>query len=387
MIKKTQRQALLFRFKQFFLAGQTEKQVWLIAITSRLAIFVLAVFFLGFNPAFGSVSFWQAFSRWDGEWYLKIIQNGYSWAGPQVQANVAFFPLYPLLGKVFSWFLIDSTLSLFLVSNLSFLAFCLVFYQLVSLVKNKKIALQSVFYINVFPLSFLFSCLYTESLFLLLVSLSFYLAYKQKWWLTGLSGYLASLTRSSGVLLFLVLVYWYLAVEKKIKKSFFPLFLVPLGTLTYMIYLHFKVGDALAFYKVLSAWKIVTVPPWVLVAETVKFLLSVPSSSYFFAIVFFDLMVICFFLFLFLSSWSKTEKPFILYNFLILMLALTKMWQPNFFYPAGSVSRYLLEAFPLFWVLAVLTQKKPWLAYTYLFFCLILFGPLALAFFKGFWVF
>lgn len=35
--------------------------------------------------------------RFDGHWYVLIARDGYSYAGPQVQSPVAFFPVYPLL--------------------------------------------------------------------------------------------------------------------------------------------------------------------------------------------------------------------------------------------------------------------------------------------------
>src|SRR5580700_4361002 len=39
-----------------------------------------------------------AFANWDGEWYLKILEDGYRYH-PEQPSNVAFFPAFPLLGR------------------------------------------------------------------------------------------------------------------------------------------------------------------------------------------------------------------------------------------------------------------------------------------------
>ena len=56
--------------------------------------------------------------------------------------------------------------------------------------------------ISVFPVAFVFSFIYSESLFLLVTLTAFYYARRGSWALAGAAGLMATLTRSSGLLLF-----------------------------------------------------------------------------------------------------------------------------------------------------------------------------------------
>jgi len=99
----------------------------IIFTASRLVIFLLAGVFIGLFPWVNHISFLQAFSQWDGRWYLEILRNGYWYKGPNIQSPVAFFPLFPLLGKFLTFFGLSAKLSLFLVANLAGLGFFVVF--------------------------------------------------------------------------------------------------------------------------------------------------------------------------------------------------------------------------------------------------------------------
>jgi hypothetical protein len=43
----------------------------------------------------------DAFANWDGKWYREIAETGYSY-DPAASSNVAFFPAFPLLGRLVS---------------------------------------------------------------------------------------------------------------------------------------------------------------------------------------------------------------------------------------------------------------------------------------------
>src|SRR5690349_16207708 len=40
----------------------------------------------------------SAFTNWDGQWYLRIARDGYSY-DPNQMSSVAFFPAFPLMGR------------------------------------------------------------------------------------------------------------------------------------------------------------------------------------------------------------------------------------------------------------------------------------------------
>ena len=71
-------------------------------------------------------------SRWNGNWYLTIAADGYSYKGPEQQSNVVFFPLYPFLIWLFSFVFIGNyLLSAWFVSLLALSFAITFFYKLV----------------------------------------------------------------------------------------------------------------------------------------------------------------------------------------------------------------------------------------------------------------
>ena len=119
----------------------------------------------------------------------------------------------------------------------------------------------------VFPTSFYFAAIYTESLFLFLVLSSFYLCRQKKWWWAALAAMLASAVRITGIFLLPVLLIELVEQQKyvwpqlsqfftrknlgKLTKIIFgsPLiYLIPLGLVSYMIYLQVYFNDALYFW-------------------------------------------------------------------------------------------------------------------------------------------
>jgi hypothetical protein len=85
---------------------------------------------------------------------------------------------------------------------------------------------------------------------------AFFFLQHERYWLAGMSGFLAALTRSQGVLLavpFVVVLiqrFWSQGQHKNwrdILCSFLPLILIPLGVGAFMVYLWITKGDPLAF--------------------------------------------------------------------------------------------------------------------------------------------
>src|SRR5690606_9530041 len=83
-------------------------------------------------------------------------------------------------------------------------------YYLVRLVelewKDSELASSTAKYVLLFPVSFFFSIIYTESVFVTLCIMSFYSMRRSRWLLAGLLAMLAALTRNQGVLLAIPIV-------------------------------------------------------------------------------------------------------------------------------------------------------------------------------------
>jgi hypothetical protein len=160
------------------------------------------------------------------------------------------------------------------VSLLCYAGAMVVLFKLAQALLGPRVALWSVVFISVFPTALFFQAVYSESLFLLLVLLSFWWARRARWALAGLAGLLAVLTRSSGVVLVLPLaVIWWeqrrgVALRlpggpaagpaapgrRPPASSFAWLLLVPAGLALYMGYLWWAFGDPLLFSSVQAYW-------------------------------------------------------------------------------------------------------------------------------------
>lgn len=211
---------------------------------------------------------------WDSYWYMDIVQNGYSTAGRLAefpdQTNLVFFPLYPLLMKLFSYLTGGNYfIAGLLVSNVCLLVSCYLLYLLVKLEQGRKVARHSVKYLLLFPVSFILSGLFTESLYLCLTLLCFYLARKRQWWLAGACGAALSATRTLGVLIVLPLAFEYMRSlrfrPKAIRWNSLFILLVPIGLAAFSYYSYRITGDFLFFKTNQAAWnREVTNPIWAL---------------------------------------------------------------------------------------------------------------------------
>ena len=112
--------------------GGSYAQILLIFLASRMLLTLIGLLTLasfGDPPPVGPDKIdWEhvqhIYARWDSNWYLSIIENGYSPIDPTIQigaTSFAFFPFYPLLviaaQNVWS---LSSIAAGVLVSNLAF---------------------------------------------------------------------------------------------------------------------------------------------------------------------------------------------------------------------------------------------------------------------------
>lgn len=201
-------------------------------------------------PEYGShlITAWAGF---DGVHYLTILREGYESSGI-VQA---FFPLFPLMVKLVSLNQLINPIVVGLVLSTGFLIGAVYFLdKLIRMDYSDRIAKKVLIALLLFPTAFYFGAFYTESLFLFTVVASLYAARKNRWWLAGVLGALASATRVTGILILpmLILEYYRLkGVEKAYSpKAWLPLFLPLVGIGTYIVYLWVNFGDPFLFYTV-----------------------------------------------------------------------------------------------------------------------------------------
>jgi hypothetical protein len=196
--------------------------------------------------------------------YIDISMHGY------VNGRAtAFFPLFPLLlrlpGVLLGGSQADYYIAGIIISNIFIFFALIVLYMLVEDRFDASIARTTLFYTAFAPYALFFFIGYTESLFFLLSVMTFFFLNRavQKrsilsWWLAGLCGFLAALSRSQGILLvvpYLVVYVQQFFLPRTFSEStwrekllaFAPIVLIPLGLATYMFYLWKTQGNPFLF--------------------------------------------------------------------------------------------------------------------------------------------
>ncbi len=207
-----------------------------------------------------------AWANFDGEHYISIARDGYQ------SLTYFYFPVYPkliqIIAKEFNNTMYDYLFSGLLISHISLFLGLIGLVKLIRIDYSEKIAFTAITLLLLFPTSFYFGSVFTESLFFALIVWSFYFARKGNFLMAGILGGVSTATRITGLAVFPALLAEYFLNSSrsiKLKKSVLQtdistnliaiakIMLVLLGMITYMYYLHLKTGDALAFFHNLNA--------------------------------------------------------------------------------------------------------------------------------------
>jgi Mannosyltransferase (PIG-V) len=204
----------------------------------------------------------DGWTRWDAGWYRHIATHGYvdQAVGPSGQRNLAFYPLYPLAMRLVSLVGLSPLAAGILVSNLAFLVTLLLLHRMVGTRFGADAAGRCVWLLAVFPFSFYFSAVYSESLFLLLAVASLYLAERGRWAAASLCALLCGATRAPGGALAPALGLLYLERirfdVRQVRPDVLWLGLSVLGPFLFYGYLAVQFGDPWL------AFKATRVPGW-----------------------------------------------------------------------------------------------------------------------------
>jgi hypothetical protein len=210
---------------------------WAIGLGWLLSFFAILC-----GPRFGSPEIpvepglFSPLANWDGRWYLGIAHEGYPIGKP---GAFAFFPLFPLLLRGLAFLPVPERLAASLLNGFFFL---LAMACLRRLYRDRD---QAVLIYALLPFSFFFAAVYTEALFVLLLT-SFVLSVRRDRGLPAAAlGALAALTRVNGVLLgfFVIEPLWRGKRRVAILAAAGPI----LGLTLWSARLGLKTGDPLRF--------------------------------------------------------------------------------------------------------------------------------------------
>jgi len=358
--------------------------IWIVII-NIFALFSLNRFNLGADTAYNWIDPGQFYqeqtwdivslhARWDSFWYLDIAQNGYSLEyNPWGLYNIVFFPLYPFLIKIFSFLTAGNfILAGWILSNVFLLLALFYFFKLVREFHREINPYLPIAFLLIFPTAFFLNAIYTESLFLFLSLAAFYYGLKKKFLYAGIFGLFASLTRVTGILLFIPLIWEYLKnndfkLKSVVSLKILPIFLVPLGTFAFFLYHYFKFGNFFLFFEVQKNWG----RAFTLQKGHFDFF-SNPAIVNFILDVFFIVFVSIILYFVF----KKLRASYGLYMLATIAVALST---GTFM----SIGRYILVLFPIYILLA--STKNQYLQQTWIFISTLLLAIYTILFVNNYW--
>ncbi len=205
--------------------------------------------------------FFRSFFYYDGDWFIGIAKYGYTGIAsalgqPVPYLSTAFFPLFPSLIRIFSYPLFGNyDAAALLVNWASTLGFLIYLFKLVNLESqdHKSDAFRTCLFVLVFPTAIFLALGYSEAVFLLCATASFYHARRSSWVWAGAWGALACLARPVGLVVFAAVGLealqqsgWKLS---RLKPRMAALALIPAGFASYLIFLQVRFGDFLVFTK------------------------------------------------------------------------------------------------------------------------------------------
>jgi hypothetical protein len=285
-------------------------------------------------------------NRWDAAWFEGVARYGYDWS----TQSAAFMPAYPLVIRGLAAALpVDETDAGLIASNVAFFLALVVLFALTEYEYSREFARRTVLLLAFFPASFFYFAPYSESLFLLATSLTFWWARRGRWGGAAAAGFVAVATRSVGVFLIPALVWEARSQsgsrrDRALVASFAPLSALALYSLYWLVH----AGDALrplhaeAFWPRGLAIPLITLGnglwlgimglgypggiPW-----TADFILTAAL-----------LVPLC-------MAWKMIPRPYLPYVVVtvLFVLSFTPVYRP-----LVSAPRYIMVLFPIFWSMA-----------------------------------
>src|SRR5215469_1568521 len=360
----------------FSIVRTASKTRWYTAFKNILPIYIgVHLAFFAINcltilytvPGFSKLSrplytLWQLWHRWDTGNYLVVALHGY--VAPH---QTAFFPFYPLLERAMMLLTGNPFTAGLIIFNLADLLVLVVLYRLVEEDFDQERAYRAALYLSLFPTALFLAAAYNESLFLCLSLFSFYHMRHGRWWLAGLLGLLATLTRSAGLLLFVPFYFEYLRQRhfnlRAVRLDILGSLAIPAGLGLFSLYCAFRFHDPLAFSHAQDVWGRVPRVPGYGIYRSVQEIMQSGGFLNFQSLHNLldlgpDLLILALIVLGFIGPW-KLLRDLWAYNLYAFSLYLFVLLFPAAgIFPLMSTGRYMLEVFPAYIILASLGKYR-----------------------------
>ncbi len=305
--------------------------------------------------------------HWDAVSYANVAERGYL-----LLRDTVFFPLFPLLQHVLGTVL-GATFEAYyaaglLLANLFFYLALVVFYSLLGEEFDPTVARNALVFLSFYPFTLFFFAGYAESLFILLCLLVFFLLRREEpvyWWWAGLAGFLAALTRPTGIVL--VIPFLVLALQRAHKQRLegrfswlralnmlAPSLCIVAGILVYMAYLGLVKGNPIAFStQQIVSWDRHLAWPWRGIITTTHLIIKTTKQQMTNLV---DLTFTLLPLTVLLIGWRRLPLHYTLFAAASALFVL--LYPMNTIEPLTSAPRHMMLIFPFIVILA-LWGKRP----------------------------
>jgi hypothetical protein len=314
--------------------------------------------------------FFDVWARWDSRAILAPSQEGYAYI-PGQMSNVTNLPAYPLLIALLTP-LLGAVPAALLISNVCLLIGLIFLYRLTLLeFHDHETAARAVLYLAIFPTAFFLNAIYTESLFLAASIAAMYFARRQLWAWAALAGVIASATRLQGALVVgMVGLEWlrthgwgigritgreaWSGLWKGLRTDGHNLLiicLIPLGLISYMLFLNHYYDDPLSFLSAHAAWNRRVTGPFgfiPFIANNMQYW-NIWTGNMWPSLIFDTTALLAVFA-LTPVIWRRLGESYALF-------ALLSVWLPAMS-DTQSISRFVAVLFPVFMILALWGRNR-----------------------------
>jgi hypothetical protein len=314
-------------------------------------------------------------ARWDANWYLGIVTEGYHFVPnqPGLQQSIAFFPAYPMLvrgvGRILGGRLTSYISAGMIVSFAAFFGALVYLYALARDLLDEDQARFALWALATYPFALFFGAIYVEPLMLLGMTAAFYHFTHAQFGRAALWGLLVGLTKTNGFLLSIPLAM--LAISGRASRArlaaqagragpagnIVPAMLAAampgIGMLLYSAYVWQVAGDPLGWLKAHGAWGREYQGLVTLVGDRVNIIANAGVEGYVASLPLdlINALGVCFVL---AAVWPVGRKLGVAYAVLILVFILPPLAAGGLV-SAGRFSSVLFPAF--IWLAAVVPPK------------------------------
>ena len=193
------------------------------------------------------------FTQWDGKWYRMIAEHGYPSDLPDRityitgnGATIAFFPVYPFLGRWFDVVFPGGIVHALLGVNVVLSVAAVVLVGLLARdLYGVAIAQRSMVLFALFPGSVVLSWSYAEAALIVCAAACLLFLHREQWLLAGVTAAIGTATRPNGIAIVAAcVVAAAIAIYRRREwRSLLSVVLAPVGVLAYHAYLRVHTGE------------------------------------------------------------------------------------------------------------------------------------------------